>query len=68
VRADAGYSTIKLENDHGAVLAAKAQPKASRRFSMDSPRLAPGRYHVVYRVLSPDGDMLRGRVDFVVDE
>lgn len=68
LRADAGYSVVNLQRDDGAVLAWKAQPKTSRSFDMESPTLPPGRYRVAYRMLSPDGDLMQGNVDFVVDE
>jgi copper resistance protein C len=68
LRADARYSTIDLENDDGAVLAATTQQKASRDMNMSAPMLSPGRYHVRYRILSPDGDVVQGKIDFIVDE
>jgi methionine-rich copper-binding protein CopC len=68
LRADARYSTVDLEDDDGAVLASKTQQRASRDMDMSAPMLAPGRYHVRYRILSPDGDVVRGKIDFIVDE
>ncbi len=68
LRADARYSTIDLEDDDGAVLASKTQQAASRDMDMSAPMLAPGRYHVRYRILSPDGDLVQGEIDFIVDE
>jgi methionine-rich copper-binding protein CopC len=68
LRADARYSTIDLEDDDGAVLASKTQQRASRDMDMSAPLLAPGRYHVRYRILSPDGDVVQGKIDFIVDE
>ena len=68
LRADARYSTIDLEDDHGAVLAFKTQQIASRDMDMSAPTLAPGRYHVRYRILSPDGDVVQGKIDFIIDE
>jgi len=68
LRTDPGYSIVVLQRDDGAVLASKAQPRVSRSFEMESPTLPPGRYQVAYRMLSPDGDLMRGRVEFVVDE
>jgi len=68
LRADARYSTINLEDDDGAVLASKTQQRASRDMDMSAPLLAPGRYHVRYRILSPDGDVVQGKIDFIVDE
>ena len=68
LRADAGYSTVELADENGVVLATKAQPQASRSFVMNAPPLSPGRYHVRYRMLSPDGDVVRGGLDFVIDE
>jgi copper resistance protein C len=68
LRADARYSTIYLEDDDGAVLASKTQQTASRDMNMSAPLLAPGRYHVRYRILSPDGDVVQGKIDFIIDE
>jgi hypothetical protein len=68
LRADARYSTIDLEDDEGAVLASTTQQKASRDMYMSAPTLSPGRYHVRYRILSPDGDLVQGKIDFVIDE
>jgi len=68
LRADARYSTINLEDDDGAVLASKTQQRASRDMDMSAPLLAPGRYHVRYRILSPNGDVVQGKIDFIVDE
>ena len=62
------YSTIDLEDDDGAVLAFKTQQIASRDMDMSAPTLAPGRYHVRYRILSPDGDVVQGKIDFIIDE
>jgi len=61
------YSVVQLQDEHGTVLAEKAQTERSRQFSMDAPTLQPGKYHLVYRMLAPDGDLLQGRVDFAVD-
>jgi len=68
LRADARYSTIDLVNDSGAVLSTMTQPKASHEMDMGAPSLPPGRYHVRYRILSPDGDLVQGKIDFFVDE
>jgi len=68
VRADAQYSELALKNEDGAVLMTKTQPHASRDFDMNSPPLPPGRYRVHYRILSTDGDLLQGSVDFFVDQ
>lgn len=68
LRTDATWSTVKLERNDGTVLAEKTQPTTSRSFSMDAPKLSPGDYRVQYSMLTPDGDFLRGEVDFVVDE
>lgn len=68
VRADAKYSMLVLENANGDMLKNEIQPQASRDFAMKSPALAPGRYQLRYRILSPDGDLLEGKVDFVIDD
>ena len=65
---DPNYSVVQLQDESGTILAAKAQTQRSRQFSMDAPALQPGNYHVLYRMLAPDGDLLQGRLDFVVDE
>ncbi len=64
---DPDYSAAQLKDDRGIVLATKTQTERSRQFRMDAPPLPPGSYHVVYRMLSPDGDLLQGRIDFSVD-
>ncbi len=68
IRADAVYSTLNLEADDGSVLATKTQQSASRELQMSPPQLPPGRYHVRYRVLSTDGDLVQGKVDFFIDD
>ena len=67
-RADAQYSTALLEREDGAVLAGQTQPKASTEIDFPVPPLQPGRYFVHYRVLSVDGDLVEGKVDFVVEQ
>jgi len=67
IKADAKYSTLSLQAEDGSLLARKTQPQASRYFDMQTPQLQPGRYHLVYAILSPDGDMLHGTINFVVD-
>jgi methionine-rich copper-binding protein CopC len=66
--ADAHYSTIALKSEDGAILAMKTQPEASRELNVAAPKLQPGRYHVQYRILSPDGDIVQGGFAFVVDD
>jgi methionine-rich copper-binding protein CopC len=68
LKADARYSTIELEDNDGVVLASTTQQNASRDMDMSAPMLSPGRYRVRYRILSSDGDLVRGKIDFVVDE
>jgi len=68
LRTDAHYSIVRLEDEKGSVLAIRTQPKTSRGFDMDVPPLAPGRYHLRYRMLSTDGDLIQGGLDFIVDE
>ncbi|HYA81588.1 MAG TPA: copper resistance CopC family protein, partial [Methylocystis sp.] len=67
LKMDPIYSVVQLQDEHGTVLAEKSQTQRSRQFSMNAPALQPGNYHLVYRMLAPDGDLLQGRVDFVVD-
>ena len=67
LKADAHYSTISIRTDDGYVLATKIQPEASREIYIPAPALEPGRYQVYYRILSTDGDVVQGKVDFVVD-
>jgi copper resistance protein C len=68
VRADALYSTLSIEGENGAVIASKTQQVASQDFQMPAPELAPGRYQLKYRILSPDGDLLGGAIDFQVED
>lgn len=65
--ADANYSTVSIKKDDGSILAAKTQPKASRKIEVPAPPLQPGRYQVHYKILSTDGDVVQGKIDFVVD-
>ncbi len=64
-KADALFSTVKLMNDRGAVLAETTQETASREMVLPAPSLQPGTYRIVYRVLSVDGDLVEGKLDFV---
>ena len=66
-RADARYSTVSLERDDGAIIVKWTQPKAQPEIAFPAPPLQPGCYHVDYRVLSTDGDLVEGRVDFFID-
>ncbi|MBI1867259.1 MAG: copper resistance protein CopC [Methylocystis sp.] len=66
-RVDARYSTIHLKNENGDILASGTQPQLSREFALPVPPLSPGRYHVNFRVLSTDGDIVQGGFVFVVD-
>lgn len=68
LRADANWSTVRLERADGAVLAERMQPTTSRSFRMETPKLSPGAYRVRYRMLTPDGDLMQGKIDFVVEE
>jgi methionine-rich copper-binding protein CopC len=67
ITADARYSTVSITGEDGSILARKTQPEASHNIEIPAPQLHPGRYQVVYRILSPDGDMVSGKIDFVVD-
>ncbi len=66
-RADAHYSFVEVKTRDGTVLASGIQPEASRSMSLPTPPLRPGRYSVEYRVLSTDGDIVTGALDFFVD-
>lgn len=65
-KADALFSTVKLVDARGAVVAETTQEAASRQMTMPAPALQPGTYRVCYRVLSADGDIVEGKVDFEV--
>lgn len=65
-KVDALFSTIKLADANGAVIAQTTQGRPSREMTLDAPALSPGAYRVHYRVLSMDGDIVEGQVDFVV--
>jgi copper resistance protein C len=65
-KADALYSTVKVIDNRGAVVAETTQEKASREMTLAAPPLPPGDYRVHYRVLSMDGDIVEGKVDFTV--
>jgi methionine-rich copper-binding protein CopC len=68
VKADAHFSTIRLNAEDGSILAMKIQSRASRDLDVPVPSLRPGRYRVAYRILSSGGDIVQGKVDFVVDD
>ena len=65
---DPGYSMAELKDDRATVLATKTRTRRSRRLSMDAQPLQPVAYHLVYRMLSPDGDPLLPRIDFSLDQ
>jgi copper resistance protein C len=58
-KADALFSTIKLLNADGSVMAEMTQPKASPEMAMPTPTLSAGTYLVEYRVLTTDGDVVK---------
>lgn len=64
--ADAHFSVVKLTDNNGAVIAETTQQEASREMILPAPMLRPGPYKISYRVLSTDGDIVEGKVDFVV--
>jgi len=66
--ADALYSTVRLETENGVVLAERRQRMAKRELELPAPALEPGRYRVHYRVLSADGDIVEGAVEFLVEK
>lgn len=65
-RADAHFSVLKLTDEKGAVIAETKQQQASREMILPAPTLRPGSYMITYRVLSVDGDLIEGKVNFVV--
>ena len=66
-KADALYSTARLTDPSGATLSETTQREASHEMVLPAPaRLAPGKYLVHYRVLSVDGDVVEGKVEFMV--
>jgi methionine-rich copper-binding protein CopC len=64
---DAHYSSISLERVDGSVIAERTQQKISPRLELRGLTLSPGLYRLHYRVLSTDGDVVEGRVEFAVD-
>ncbi len=67
IPADAKFSKVSIESENGVVLASQAQPRVSHNMKIAAPQLSPGKYRVRYRVLSPDGDILEGAVEFTAD-
>lgn len=65
-KADALFSTVKLEDNKGAVVAEATQKEASKELILPTPSLMPGQYHIRYRVLSVDGDVVEGRLEFAI--
>ena len=58
-KADALFSTMKLLNADGSVMAEMTPPKASPEMAMSTPTLSPGTYLVEHRVLTTDGDVVK---------
>jgi copper resistance protein C len=67
-KADALFSTMKLLNADGSVMAEMTPPKASPEMAMSTPTLSPGTYLVEHRVLTTDGDVVKGDFFFTVDD
>ncbi|GLI93491.1 copper resistance CopC family protein [Methylocystis echinoides] len=65
-KADALYSVVRLKDSKGEVVAQATQKSASKELILPTPSLMPGEYHIVYRVLSVDGDVIEGKLDFSV--
>jgi copper resistance protein C len=65
-KADARFSTAQLVDERGAVVTEMTQPEASREMTMQAPALQPGAYRIRYRILSADGDLVEGAVEFEV--
>ena len=62
------FSTIKLEDAKGSAIAAAdkaVDPSTRTMLRLPVPPLAPGKYRVVWRVLSIDGHVTQG--DFTFD-
>ncbi|QGM98967.1 copper resistance CopC family protein [Methylocystis parvus] len=67
-KADALYSTVALADEKGRVLAEATQKEASHEMTLPPQALSSGAYQIRYRVLATDGDVVEGRVDFVVSD
>lgn len=67
-KGDALFSTMKLIQADGNIVAMATQAKASREMVMSTPNLSPGAYLVEYRVLTTDGDVVKGDFFFTVDD
>lgn len=66
-KADAHFSTMKLRNLKGAVVAEMTQPSPSSEMVLPTPELRNGDYLVEYRVLAQDGSVVQGSFEFTVD-
>ena len=64
VKADPNYSKVSIESDDGTIVASETLQEASHVFVMHPPPLNPGKYRVRYSILTPDGDLLKGAVEF----
>jgi len=64
VKADPKYSKVSIESEDGTIVTSQTLKEASHVFVMDTPQLSPGKYRVRYSILTPDGDLLQGVVDF----
>ncbi len=65
-KADALFSTMRLMNADGSVVAQITQPEASREVVLPTPALLEGKYLVEYRVLATDGAIVKGDFFFTV--
>ncbi len=65
-KADAIFSTVTLLDGRGETLTRSTQKEASREMVLPAPALDPGVYRLHYRVLSTDGDIVEGNIDFTV--
>jgi methionine-rich copper-binding protein CopC len=66
-RVDAIFSSMRLLDAGGRLVAEMAQPKASKEMVMPTSTLLPGAYLLEYRVLAADGDVVKGDLFFTVE-
>jgi methionine-rich copper-binding protein CopC len=65
-KADANFSSVKLKDSKGAIVAEATQKEPSKELTLPTPSLMPGDYRIVFRVLCADGDIVEGKLEFSI--
>jgi len=62
-----GYSKLQLVTENGGAISLPALREAGQVVSQPVPPLASGRYTMNYRIVSPDGHPISGKIKFSVE-